>query len=314
MRGAERPAAIKWSRPFIPPLETLSYAAALQTFVDIADDDHDESSLRKLLDLTDNLPLAVNLMANIAAHEGCNATLSRWTTENTKLLSDGYDQASSLDISIMLSISSSRMTPEALNLLSLLSLLPDGLSNSELAQAQLPIGNILTAKATLLRTSLAYTDHNHCLKCLVPVREYVYRVHPASEPLKFSLRQFYHAVLGLWKDFSKLSSEQMVTQIARNVGNLNSMLLDGLHHDCEDVIQIMDSSISLDHFCTRMRYGASSVMLHLPEIIERFPDSDVYGRYIIERISNSQYWNNAINTIERGNTYFHSRSSSEQGK
>ncbi|KAJ7257669.1 P-loop containing nucleoside triphosphate hydrolase protein, partial [Mycena rebaudengoi] len=180
MRGAERPEKIKWTRPFPRPLIPLSRAAAHDVFVDIAEDMHDEGKVQQLLDLTDNLPLAVSLMASVVGYEGCDRTLARWAEENTHLLSDGCDQRSSLDISIMLSYSSPRMTPGAQELLALLSMLPDGLSNADLIQSRLPIENILACKSTLIQVSLAYVDNTQHLKSLVPVREYIQRVHPPS--------------------------------------------------------------------------------------------------------------------------------------
>lgn len=155
MRGAERPAKVKWSRPFLLPLTPLSSLAAKQTFIEIADDGHDERSVEELLELTGNLPLAINLIAGVDASDGCEAALSRWHTESTRLLSNGCDQKSSLDISIMLSFSCDRMTPDAQQLLSILSMLPDGLSEADLIQSRLPIEHILLCKATLLRTALA---------------------------------------------------------------------------------------------------------------------------------------------------------------
>ncbi|KAJ7203423.1 P-loop containing nucleoside triphosphate hydrolase protein, partial [Mycena rebaudengoi] len=197
MRGAERPGKIRWTRPFPRPLLPLSDAAAHQIFVDIAEDHHEPEKVQQLLDLTDNLPLAVTLMATVIGYEGCDRTLSRWKEENTHLLSDGYDQHSSLDISIMLSYSGLRMTNGAQQLLSLLSLLPDGLSDADLIQSGLPIENVLACKSTLIQVSLAHMDNNQHLKSLVPVREYIQRVHPPSLNLKIPLRHHFHAILCL---------------------------------------------------------------------------------------------------------------------
>jgi hypothetical protein len=97
-------------------------------------------------------------MASVAAYEGCDKAMSRWKTESTQMLSDGYDKRSSLDISIMLSFTGSRMTPEAQDLLSILSMLPDGFTDADLLQAELPITDILAGKTTLLRTALAFVD------------------------------------------------------------------------------------------------------------------------------------------------------------
>jgi hypothetical protein len=84
------------------------------------------------LELTGNLPLAVSLIASVAGAEGCDSALARWRFESTRMLSDGYDKRSSLDISIMLSFTSSRMTPGAQDLLSILSMLPDGFTDADL--------------------------------------------------------------------------------------------------------------------------------------------------------------------------------------
>ncbi|KAF7344691.1 ATPase-AAA-core domain-containing protein [Mycena venus] len=72
MRGAERPAQVNWTRPFLRPLKPLEQSAARQTFIDIADSYHDPAQVDKVLSLTDNMPLAVNLIANLVDSEGCS--------------------------------------------------------------------------------------------------------------------------------------------------------------------------------------------------------------------------------------------------
>jgi hypothetical protein len=64
----------------------------------------------------------------------------------------GYDRKSNLDASIQLSLSSPRITSNSKELLSLLSILPDGLSDAELVQSKLPMPNILSCKSVLLTT------------------------------------------------------------------------------------------------------------------------------------------------------------------
>ncbi|KAJ7254850.1 P-loop containing nucleoside triphosphate hydrolase protein [Mycena rebaudengoi] len=169
LRGAERPSKVKWTRPFVAPLEPLSNVAARQTFIEVADNGLDDASIKELLELTGNLPLAVSLIASVAGSEGCAQALSRWKLKSTRMLSEGYDQRSSLDISIMLSYTSSRMTPGAQQLLGILSMLPDGLADTDLLQANLPIPDILACKATLIQTALAFVGQDQHLKVLVPI-------------------------------------------------------------------------------------------------------------------------------------------------
>ncbi|KAJ7721978.1 P-loop containing nucleoside triphosphate hydrolase protein, partial [Mycena olivaceomarginata] len=194
MRGAERPSKVQWTHPFLHPLMPLTPTAARQTFIDIADEVHDNAEVDQLLGITDNVPLAVQLVATLAASEGCKATLERWKLERTTLLSTGYDKRSNLEISIILSLSSPRMlsSPHAVELLSLMSLLSDGISDLDLVQSKLPLSDILKCKSTLVRTSLAYVDHAGQFKVLAPIREYIHTTRPPSPLLLQPLQKHFN--------------------------------------------------------------------------------------------------------------------------
>ncbi|KAJ7261127.1 P-loop containing nucleoside triphosphate hydrolase protein, partial [Mycena rebaudengoi] len=228
LRGTERPGKVKWTRPFLAPLKPLSDVAAQQTFIEVADESHDDASITELLELTGNLPLAVSLIASVAGSEGCAQALARWHLESTWMLSEGYDQRSSLDISIMLSYTSSRMTWGAQELLSILSLLPDGLADADLVQANLPIPDILACKATLIQTALAFVGQDQHLKVLVPIREHILSIHPPKNVLKLKLREHFHQILDLWNQFKNLNVADILPKISRNLGNFNTVLHDGL--------------------------------------------------------------------------------------
>ncbi|KAJ7432144.1 P-loop containing nucleoside triphosphate hydrolase protein, partial [Mycena latifolia] len=193
MRGAERPANVQWTRPFLEPLKPLTQDAARKTFIEIADNGHSLEDIDTILLLGDNMPLAIDLLAHSVDYEGVSNVLNRWEIERTSLLSQGYDKRSNLDLSISLSLASPRLRslPQSQDLLSLLSILPDGLSDIELVQSKLPIDNILTCKAALLRTSLAYIDDKKRLKVLVPIREHVHKLHPPmAHVIQPILKQF----------------------------------------------------------------------------------------------------------------------------
>ncbi|KAJ7027506.1 P-loop containing nucleoside triphosphate hydrolase protein, partial [Mycena alexandri] len=185
MRGAERPSKVQWTRPFLVPLQPLAQDAARKMFIDIADDRHSAEHVDQVLGLTDNVPLAINLLAHLVDTEDCSKILSRWEIEKTSLLSQGYDKRSNLELSISLSLSSPRMIsmPHCQDLLALLSILPDGLSDVELRQSKFPIADILGCKVALLRTTLAYTNEHKRLKVLVPIREYMQKLLPASDQM-----------------------------------------------------------------------------------------------------------------------------------
>ncbi|KAJ7732199.1 hypothetical protein B0H14DRAFT_2997857, partial [Mycena olivaceomarginata] len=212
MRGAERPAKVKWTRPFLPPLEPLHPSASRQTFIEIADlpPSEEESALEELLALSGNLPLAVSLMATVASYEGYSNTLRRWKIESTALLSEGHDKRSNLETSIALSLSSPRMlsSPNAKNLLILLSFLPDGLSEVDmLSRDALDIPNILKCREALVRTSLAYVDQGR-LKALTPIRQYMKSVYPPPLEAVERLHRHWDTLLTLWRSHKELPEKR----------------------------------------------------------------------------------------------------------
>ncbi|KAJ7732157.1 hypothetical protein B0H16DRAFT_1218784, partial [Mycena metata] len=182
MRGAERPVKVQWTRPFLLPLQPLPQDAARKMFIDIADDRHLMEEVDQVLHLTGNMPLSISLLAHLVDTEDCSTILSHWETEKTSLISEGSDRRSNLELSIALSLLSPRITstPHSQDLLALLSILPDGLSDVELKQSKFPIKDILGCKTALLRTTLAYMDDHKHLKVLVPVREYMGRCFPPT--------------------------------------------------------------------------------------------------------------------------------------
>jgi hypothetical protein len=95
-----RPAKVHWTRPFLQPLSLLLHDAAHKAFIDIAEDHHNPEEVNKVLSLTDNVPLVINLIAHLVDVEGCSTVLSCWEEERTSMFSEGYDKRSNLDLSI----------------------------------------------------------------------------------------------------------------------------------------------------------------------------------------------------------------------
>ncbi|KAJ7457766.1 hypothetical protein FB451DRAFT_1372419 [Mycena latifolia] len=85
MRGAERPANVRWTRPFLEPLKPLAQDAARQTFLDIADNGHTLEEIDKILLLVDNMPLAIDLIAHLVDYEGLANGLSDTELIQSKL-------------------------------------------------------------------------------------------------------------------------------------------------------------------------------------------------------------------------------------
>jgi hypothetical protein len=272
----------------------LSQIAARQTFIEIADENHNDLEVDQLLGITDNIPLAVQLVAAIAASEGCQATLERWKLERTALLSAGYDKRSNLEISIMLSLTSPRMlsSPHAVELLSLMSLLSDGISDIDLVQSSLPIPDILKCKMTLVRTSLAYVDHAGRFKVLAPIREYIHTTRPPSPLWVRSLRKHLNDLLKLWRTAMQRHSSvvDLTPRLVSNLGNLHNVLLHGLDSDHSELAETMQSVILLNNLNRIMNRGLTPLMLRLPEFLTEVDDHDLHGRFIIALFSSRAFY------------------------
>ncbi|KAJ7215903.1 P-loop containing nucleoside triphosphate hydrolase protein, partial [Mycena pura] len=300
MRGAERPGKVKWTKPFLPVLEPLSSTNARQMFADIADepDLEDESALDELLDLSGGLPLAISLLANIASFEGYGGALARWKIENTALLSDGHDKRSNLEKSIGLSLGSPRISssPPAKNLLSLLSLLPDGITDEDLVASKVPIPQVAYCRSLLVRTSLAYVDVTGRLKALSPNREYIRRSHPPSPVLYRTLGAYFQGLLDVWDSHQLLSSGNLVPRLASYIGNINELMLQSLLHapspptEQESLsanIAIGHSIMKLNTFSRIMLKGNSPLIKILPDLIESTGDSRLRWAYVRQYLRGS---------------------------
>ncbi|KAF8180799.1 hypothetical protein K438DRAFT_1976616 [Mycena galopus ATCC 62051] len=310
MRGAERPGKVQWSRPCLRPLISLPQAAARQTFLEISDDVHEDSVVDQLLDLTDNIPLAVQLIATVAASEGCQATLDRWKREGTALLSSGYDKHWNLEASIMLSLSSPRISSSThvLELLSLMSLLSDGISDIDLVQSNPPIPDILNCKMTLVRTSLAYVDHAGRFKVLAPIRDYIQAAIPPSPPLVHALRKHFNELLKLGKTVIDRVSflGNSTPRLISNLGNLHNILQYGLDCDPADLGETLEGIILLNQLTLKMNRGITPLWPRVSEMQAQMDDPNIHAQFIIVAF---QAWQvaevpNAEQSIEKALEYF----------
>ncbi|KAJ7789043.1 hypothetical protein B0H14DRAFT_2627662 [Mycena olivaceomarginata] len=287
MRGAERPAKVCWTHPFLLPLQPLPDEAAQQTFLEITDN-VDKEGMDQLLRLTDNMPLAVDLIAHLADYEGLEHVLTRWEKEKTALFAVGYDRKSNLDASITLSLSSPRITSESKQLLSLLSALPNGLSDDQLVQSKFPISNILSCKAALLATALAYQDGNKQLRSLMPIRVHIQQSLPPSQSLLECLRKHFFSLLELYSNYVGEQLPPVIKQITLNLGNLQEVLQQGLYLNAPDIVNTISSILFLNHFHRITRGGQTMLMNHIPPILMKLGDSKLEIQFNYEMLSSWQ--------------------------
>ncbi|KAJ7493561.1 hypothetical protein FB451DRAFT_1020432 [Mycena latifolia] len=286
MRGAERPTNVRWTRPFLEPLRPLAQEAARKTFLDIVDNGYAVEDIDKILHLADNMPLAIDLIAHLVDYDGFNSVMHHWETERTSLLSEGYDKGSNLDLSISMSLESPRLAsvPHARDLLSLLSMLPDGLSDIELIQSKIPIENILACKAALLRTSLAYTDDQKQLKALVPIREYMQKVHPPMAYIVQPLFKHFNHLLQVYSTYhGMVSNASIVARIVLNLANFHNVLENGLKQDNPGLDNTIECACRFERFMGQTGRGHGQLIHQIANVLLHLKDPRLEVYFIMTR-------------------------------
>ncbi|KAK6977219.1 ATPase-AAA-core domain-containing protein [Favolaschia claudopus] len=290
MRGAERPNQVPWSRPFLQPLKPLSDEAAQQTFTDITDYAFDTKETVQLLHHTDNMPLAVNLFAHLVDCEDITTVLNRWETEKTSLLSINTDRTSNLDVSISISLSSPRLmsSPDTQKLLSILSILPEGLSDVQLLEGNLSIPNLMECKATLLRTALAYYDEASRLKSLGPIREYVRQNYPPSLLLISPLQNYIHLQFHLFNQ-SKGTDHmpKFHKALTANLGNIQSVLSYCLNYENPEIQETIECIISFSSFERSIFHSRPALMDTVSSMLAKIENPKLYVQFIAEEFNSS---------------------------
>lgn len=226
MRGSERPAGVQWSRPFLPQLGPLDAPSARKAFLALSDCLEDDPCIDPLLTAIDCVPLAVTLMANLAETDGPETLLLRWKEEHSSLLHRTPDRRSSLDISIGISLNSPRMkaVPEALILLSLISMLPDGIDNTQLDAIFPSIGKTRRALSALWQTSLAYNDGHNRTRVLSPIRSHMILYYQSDTPHRVSVLTYYMGLAALSSDLGGPHGQSIVKRLTPEIGNLHSIV------------------------------------------------------------------------------------------
>jgi hypothetical protein len=175
--------------------------------------------------------------------------------------------------------------PGARDLLSLLSILPDGLSDIELIRCNLPIPDILGARAALLGTSLAYMDAKKRLKSLVPIREHIRYFYPPPTSLVHPLRSHFHVLLdlyGTYPGFHQMSGR--VDEIKSNTENLEQVLLLGLNLD--DCLETIHCILSFNSFRRVTGQGRTTLMDHIPAVLRQLCNPGVEIAFMTELFQN----------------------------
>ena len=193
------PSNLSWT--YKEEISPLSPEAARQTYlaIDSSRGDMNDDSLKildELLEELDYVPLAIRLLATVGSGLSFTYLLGQWREERTELLDSESrnDRQGSIAVSISISLSQLKITnnPEALHLLGILSLLPDGLSSWTERISQIGTGftRVHHLARVLLQTSLCF-QQGETLKVLSPIRHHILLHNPAATRHVGDLERYY---------------------------------------------------------------------------------------------------------------------------
>ncbi|KZS97472.1 hypothetical protein SISNIDRAFT_387453, partial [Sistotremastrum niveocremeum HHB9708] len=226
MRGAERPSGTLWSRPFLPMVAPYDRSSARDTFLAITDGDPHDPYLDTLLDYADDLPLAVTLIAATAQYEPTAELVHRWKSDGTALADHGKHRKNSLDISIRITLDSPRIArfPEALQVLSLLSLLPEGVELEDVRAFAPDVLKPEGAISILLGNALVFRVSSGRLKVLAPVRNFIERHHFPAPSAFQTLCSRYAEVAASASRIGFSGCGPLYRKLGMELGNIESLL------------------------------------------------------------------------------------------
>jgi len=229
MRGSITPGRVRWdvslSQAIAP---TLPLDAARRTYKAISS--HHDDYLDELLQALDCIALAVNLIARISQTGVFPLELlENFRRTGTSLFEIAPDRHNSVDVSIRLSLESSRVAsnPDAIELLSLLSLLPGGIRQESLSLVTPEPLHVSNAPMALLGAALAYRASDRTLQVLSPIRSYVLKFHtPRLSPAAVeSMRSFYFHLVETVQHDPGTENSPSVRLLPAEETNLRSVIM-----------------------------------------------------------------------------------------
>ena len=245
-RIKELPSNLSWT--YETEIAPLSPEAARQTYLAIDNSRGDMNSdssktLDKLLKDIDYVPLAIRLLATVGKGLSPSYLLRQWREGRTELLELRKDRQSSIAVSISISLSQLKITdnPEALHLLGILSLLPDGLSGwtDRISHIGPGFTRVHHLARVLLQTSLCFLQ-GETLKVLSPIRHYILLHNPAATRHVDDLECYYWKLI---RDHSKTKLGPGFPEARKildsEMGNIRSLIKNALQdHPSLGVVEV----------------------------------------------------------------------------
>ncbi|KAF8558473.1 hypothetical protein OG21DRAFT_1481455 [Imleria badia] len=200
LRGSERPLKSQWTRPFLLPLRPLDLQAARSTFVSISDISEKDPNLEELLQVVDNLPLAITLSSRARpCFSGAGNPNDPRMIQN----------------------------PDSFHVLRLLALLPDGAADEQhVASIASTIRYVSRATSVLKQVALVYSRDRRHFRILGPIRALLLEHYPPNISSISTVLQYYQSLAAqcVGIELGRGNSSAIVTRLSPEIGNMQAVL------------------------------------------------------------------------------------------
>ncbi|KAE9406943.1 TPR-like protein [Gymnopus androsaceus JB14] len=230
MRAADGPGFRKWYKlGGCSGLPTLDLEPARQAFMLISNSQSENvAKLDWLLKEVDCMPLAILLIAQLKKQLSLDVLMRKWKEQKTRMLKIGAASSrhSSVSISIDISLQMLVGSPnrECINILPILSFLPNGVPQWQETLAQLVVESDIDLEVSvisLLASALIYQE-NDCLRMLSPIREDLQIKYPTQEGHLSQMGRYYVKLL---RDHSPGQDQDVIEAHSGNITKILEILL-----------------------------------------------------------------------------------------
>lgn len=256
MRGAVPPYGIKWTHqhslgPLAAPAAKDAFLAINPLFGDESNDNRHD--LEELLAEMDYVPLAIRLLASVSIGFSPQYILRRWKNEKIGMLSTGDGSLENIEVSIRLSIAALDVTNnfEAVQLLGLLSQLPDGLLQWEERLPLIAAGfqNVHRSFHLLHKAALVFLWKG-AANVLSPIRHYVNRYHPPDLHQVRCLESYFWDLVHTHATEAPLLGFICAKEILEaDIGNIRSLIIHAARS--HPSVQVVDAALEISEFLYR---------------------------------------------------------------
>jgi tetratricopeptide (TPR) repeat protein len=276
MRGVVPPPGIAWTRfDTLPPLSPGASKSVFLTINPLFNDgnDSDGQNLDMLLAEMDYVPLAVQLLAQVSIGSSPSYMLERWRQEKTAMLHTHEVQPGkleSIEVSISLSLAALDITnhPEAVQLLSVLCHLPDGLGQWEERLPHIAAGfqNFRHIVHLLQKTALLFIAGGR-LKVLSPIRHFIRCHHPAEHNHMMHLQKYFWDLVHTYGTVPHGPGFIQARDILEpDIGNIHSLIIDAVQN--HPSICVLDTVLEISGFLYRT-HPSTEILLEVIPFVQK---------------------------------------------